>query len=161
MHKRFLSKFGAYVLCAVFLIFLINVFFFFQLSQENEQLVQENSSLISTQEEVKELETYLENYSDLLEAGEQSVFTRFSDELGHSIPQAIQLNQLIIRPLYLDEKKAIEKEASVWIEGISENALVYADWIDQIKDLEWVAGITENTYLKGKFELKIIIKTDV
>lgn len=160
-HKRFLSKFGAYVLGGLFLIFLVNTFFFFQLSQENEQLVQENSSLLSTQEQVAELETYLETYQDLLNTSEQSVFTRFSDELGHSIPAAIQLNQLIVRPLYLDEKKAIEEDASVWIEGVSENAVAYADWIDKIKALDWVATISENTYRQGKFELKITIKTDV
>ncbi|MDW3194711.1 MAG: hypothetical protein R8G66_20195 [Cytophagales bacterium] len=160
-HKRFLSKFGTYVLGAIFLIFLINIFFFFQLSQENEQLVQENSSLLATQKQVEEMENYLASYQDLLDAGDQSVFTRFSDELGHSIPSSIQLNKLIVRPLYLDEKKAIEKEASIWIEGLSENAVAYADWIDRIKDLDWVDGINENTYRQGKFQLKITIKSDV
>lgn len=160
-HKRFLSKFGTYALGGIFLIFLINIFFFFQLSQENEQLVQENSSLLSTQEQVQEMETYLESYQDLLGTGEQSIFTRFSDELGHSLPAVIQLNQLVVRPLYLEEKKPVEKDVSVRIEGVSENAVAYADWIDRIKELDWVEGIVENTYREGKFQLKIIIKTDV
>lgn len=161
VHKRSLSKYGTYVLGAIFLIFLINIYFFFQLSQENEQLVQENSSLLATQEKVAKMETYLDSYQDLLDTSDQTIFTKFSDELGYSVPTAIQLNKLIIRPLYLDEKKAIEKDAAVWIEGTSENAVAYADWIDLIKDLEWVAGINENTYRQGKFQLKIIIKTDV
>ncbi len=160
-HKRFLSRFGTYILGGIFLIFLVNIFFFFQLSKENEQLVQENSSLLSTQEQVKELESYLQTYEDLLNANEQSIFTRFSDELGHSVPAAIQLNQLVVRPLYLEEKKAIEKDASVLIEGVSENAVAYADWIEKIKGLEWVGSISENTYRQGKFQLKITIKTNV
>lgn len=160
-HKRFLSKFGSYVLGTIFLIFLINIFFFFEWSKENEQLLQENSSLLALQGRVEEMEAYLETYKDLLGDGEQSIFTKFSDELGHSVPQAIQLERLIVRPLYLNEKKAIEKEATVWIEGISENAQVYANWIGQVKDLEWVDGIIDNTYRNGKFELRIIIKSDV
>lgn len=160
-HKRFLSKFGTYAIGGIFLVFLVNIFFFFQLSQENEQLVQENSSLLSIQEQVQEMETYLESYQDLLGAGEQSIFTRFSDELGHSVPAVIQLNQLVVRPLYLEEKKSVEKDVSVWIEGVSENAVAYADWIDRVKELDWVGGIVENTYREGKFQLKIIIKTDV
>ncbi len=161
VHKRFLSRFGAYVLGVIFLVFLINAFFFFQLSQENEQLVQENSSILSTQEQVLEMETFLESYQDLLGAGEQSIFTRFSDELGFSVPPTIQLKLLEVRPLYLDEKKAIEKAPSVWITGTSENAVAYADWIDRIKDLDWVDGIVENTYLQGNFQLKITIKANV
>lgn len=160
-HKRFLSKFVGYILGGLFLVFLINTFFFFQLSQENEQLVQENSSLLATQEQVEELESYLETYQDLLNSDDQSIFTRFSDELGHSVPAAIQLNQLIVRPLYLEEKKTIEKDASLWIEGVSENAVAYANWIERIKDLDWVASISENTYRQGKFQLKITIKANV
>ena len=160
-HKRFLSKFVPYVLGGIFLIFLINLFFYFQLRQENEQLVQENSSLLTTQKQVKDTEAYLESYQDLLGVGDPSIFTQYSDELGYSVPSTIQLNRLMIRPLYLDEKKAVAKDPSVWIEGVSENAVAYADWIDRIKDLDWVQSITENTYRQGKFQLKITIRKDV
>lgn len=160
IHKRFLSQFGTYILAAVFLIFLINIFLYFQFSQENEQLVGENSSLLATQKQVAEMESFLTAYEDLLNTGQESVFTRFSDELGYTVPEDIQLLRLEIRPLYLEEKKAVEQHPSVWIEGTSQNAVAYADWIDQIKGLDWVRGIEENSYRKGKFQLKITIKND-
>ena len=161
IHKRLLHKLTPYVLGVLFLIFLINTVVFMQLSQENEQLIQENSSLLSLQKELDQIEGYVLENQELLNGSRKLLLTRFSDELGHSVPPGIQLNEIEINPLYLDQKRVVEQQPAILIVGYSENALAYANWIEQLKNFTWVQGIAENTFKQGSFELKIVLSPDV
>ena len=161
LHKSFLARYTPYVLGGLFAIFLINTFFYLQFSTENDLLVQGNSSLLALQKEVALDEAFVNEYQELLEGNNQSLFTRLADEIGYSIPPTLQLLKLELRPLYLEEKKPVDETLSLQIEGQADNAVAYANWIEKLKEYDWVEGIVENTYKQGAFQLKVIVKSRV
>ena len=166
-HKLFLNRYAGYVLGGFFLILLINTFFFFEFSKKNDQLKEQNTSLITAQRTIKEYSAYVKKHQSLITGGNQTIFTQLADELGASLPSALQFTKLEIRPLYLQEDKKVDNPVMIVLEGTAENAVAYTRWIEQLKKFSWLQAIDENQYRadansgQGVFRLSLTLKEDV
>jgi len=89
----------------------------------------------------------------------------YADQLGHSIPKGISLEELVIFP-EKKQKKPIKKDKlvdydfqKIKIKGKSDNSIRYNDWITDLKVLPWIAEVTHIRYQElqneaGKFDAK-------
>jgi len=93
----------------------------------------------------------------------------YADQIGHSIPKGISLDELIIFP-QKKEKKPTKKDElvdfnfqKITIRGNSNNSIQYNDWITNLKALPWISEVTHISYQElqnqaGKFETEITIQ---
>ncbi len=93
----------------------------------------------------------------------------YADQIGHSIPKGISLEELVIFP-EKKQKKPIKKDKlvdydfqKIKIQGKSDNSIRYNDWITNLKVLPWIAEVTHISYQElqneaGKFETEITIQ---
>lgn len=94
----------------------------------------------SLQEEEKLKKEFIEKLG--LEVNPQ--FAVFSDEIGETVPQTIQLSRLIVNPLKkaIRKKKLIEfKKEIIEIGGFCNSSQVCNEWVQQLRTLEWVKKI--------------------
>ena len=92
----------------------------------------------------------------------------YADQLGHSIPKGISLEELVIFP-EKKQKKPVKKDKlidydyqKITLKGKSDNSIQYNDWITNLKDLPWISKVTHINYQElqneaGKFETEITI----
>ena len=71
-------------------------------------------------------------------------FAFFSDEIGATVPQSIQLNRLVLNPL----KKSIRKEKLIEFEkevieisGFCKSSQICNEWVQKLRTLKWVKKI--------------------
>ena len=93
----------------------------------------------------------------------------YADQIGHSIPKGISLEELVIFP-QKKQKTPIKKDKlvdfdfqKIKIKGKSDNSIKYNDWIINLKSLPWIAEVTHISYQElqneaGKFETEITIQ---
>lgn len=95
---------------------------------------------VSLQEEEKLKKEFIEKLG--LEVNPQ--FAVFSDEIGETVPQSIQLNRLIVNPLKkaIRKKKLIEfKKEIIEIGGFCNSSQVCNEWVQVLRTLKWVKKI--------------------
>lgn len=94
----------------------------------------------SLQEEEKLKKEFIEKLG--LEVNPQ--FAVFSDEIGETVPQTIQLSRLIVNPLKkaIRKKKLIEfKKEIIEIGGFCNSSQICNEWVQELRRLEWVKKI--------------------
>ena len=71
-------------------------------------------------------------------------FAVFSDEIGETVPQSIQLSKLIVNPLKkaIRKKKLIDfKKEIIEIGGFCNSSQVCNEWVKELRTLNWVKKI--------------------
>ncbi|MEM9328196.1 MAG: hypothetical protein AAGA85_21190 [Bacteroidota bacterium] len=164
LHKVFFLRFAKYVIAAVFLLFFVNIVFFFQLSDENEELQDRSASLQSVERRLSDYEAYVGQYSDLITQPRSAYVTRITDEIGASLPNSVRLLSLEVRPLYLNVTGEQDGELKLLLTGNTQNAIAYTAWIELLRQKSWVDDVGENRYRidpvtqNGVFTLEIKLK---
>jgi hypothetical protein len=126
----------------------------------NKQFVEELQLL---QKEVKIKEQFIQN-SGVARASKIAFYT---DQIGISIPESIQLNQLFVNPLAKRVNKAEDISFTynnINIRGTVTRSIDLNNWMKTLKEYEWVdelhiiSFIQDNMKTVGEFEIEVIIK---
>lgn len=155
-YKEFIRfvKLGVGMLSIFFLALLGNYFYVNHLNDKAAQLESdisgygEDLALMDRLEQEKARKIVLVDNSGIQS---QRYLTFFLDELGASVPASIQLETLEAFPLTeaLKPKRKVElNRQQVSITGYSSNSKVLDDWMEQLEQKKWIAGVELLNYVR-------------
>lgn len=171
-YKEFMRfvKLGVGMLSIFFFALLGNYFYVNHLNNKAAQLESdiagfgEDLALIDRLEQEKSRKVVLVDNSGIQSS---RYLTFYLDELGASVPASIQLEMLEAFPLTeaLKPKRKVElNRQQISIIGYSSNSKVLDDWMEQLEQKKWVAGVELMNYVrindkKATFNLLVKIRS--
>jgi len=156
----------------VAILLLLNTFFFYNFKDKKANL---QRTLFTYQDQFSQLDSMRNSLSkqrSFLKNTRLNGFSKssyYADQIGHSIPKGIALEELTIFP-EKKQKKPLKKDKlvdydfqKINIKGKSDNSIRYNDWITTLKVLPWITEVTHISYQElqkeiGKFETEITIR---
>ncbi len=169
-QKRQFKTFGFASLILVFMVLLVNFYFFNDLrdtfnANEEKLGVSETqlSKLRSIQDEVKLKKNFMEQ-SGWLKPSKNSFH---ADRIGASVPPSISLTTIEINPR--DSKRSKKEKEDIFgsdlisIEGLCKSSYTMNEWINGLKLLEWVdnAEVIEYVRVPGKTKATFTIEVKI
>jgi Tfp pilus assembly protein PilN len=170
-QKQLFKTAGIAMLSLFFITLMANVFLFTHFSESFEDLNREvlsSTSLLDgldkMNEEIGKKQDFLEQ-TGLLDASRTSFY---ADNLASDIPTSIQLTELNINPLVknnaADDNDLNFTSHKIRVSGSCVRSTELNEWIKNIKQKDWVAGVTVLNYTQaqskneGDFSLEITVK---
>ena len=111
---------------------------------EKAALALKNTDLVNQSVALQEEEDLKKEFIEKLGLEVNPQFAIFSDEIGETVPQSIQLSRLIVNPLKkaIRKKKLIEfKKEIIEIRGFCKSSQVCNEWVQELRTLNWVKKI--------------------
>ena len=111
---------------------------------EKAALALKNTDLVNQSVALQEEEDLRKEFIEKLGLEVNPQFAVFSDEIGETVPQSIQLSRLIVNPLKkaIRKKKLIEfKKEIIEIGGFCKSSQVCNEWVQELRTLNWVKKI--------------------
>lgn len=111
---------------------------------EKAALALKNTDLVNQSVALQEEEDLKKEFIEKLGLEVNPQFAVFSDEIGETVPQSIQLSRLIVNPLKkaIRKKKLIEfKKEIIEIGGFCKSSQVCNEWVQELRTLNWVKKI--------------------
>ena len=111
---------------------------------EKAALALKNTDLVNQSVALQEEEDLRKEFIEKLGLEINPQFAVFSDEIGETVPQSIQLSRLIVNPLKkaIRKKKLIEfKKEIIEIGGFCKSSQVCNEWVQELRTLNWVKKI--------------------
>ncbi len=166
-QKNIFMRFGM----AMLIFFLVLLFGnYVYLGQLNQTIVdnatylddyQEQLGEISTLEDEKNRKERLLQSSGLLN---RNFLSYYLMEIGNSVPAAISLDNINVRPISgeIKKRKKIDfQEHKLFVSGRSSTSQILSNWIAEIEDYEWLTKVEILNYAytknEGVFELEMIV----
>ncbi len=147
---------GVVIVSGILLALVVNYFYVNHLNSQIAQLEtdlsvsNENLALLNRLEEEKTRKEQL-----VLNAGVNSprFLSYYLDEIGKTVPEQINLQELLVFPLEgkMKNKQKVEvNREAIRIAGSTPDNEVLDDWIERMDRFEWVKGIELMNYLKNE-----------
>ncbi len=111
---------------------------------EKAALALKHSDLVNQAVALQEEEELKREFIQKLGLEVNPQFAVFSDEIGETVPQSIQLSKLIVNPLKkaIRKKKLIEfKKEIIEIGGFCKSSQVCNEWVQELRTLSWIKKI--------------------
>jgi len=111
---------------------------------EKAALALKHSDLVNQAVALQEEEELKREFIQKLGLEVNPQFAVFSDEIGETVPQSIQLSKLIVNPLKktIRKKKLIEfKNEIIEIGGFCKSSQVCNEWVQELRNLSWIKKI--------------------
>ena len=111
---------------------------------EKAALALKHSDLVNQAVALQEEEELKREFIQKLGLEVNPQFAVFSDEIGETVPQSIQLSKLIVNPLKkaIRKKKLIEfKNEIIEIGGFCKSSQVCNEWVQELRNLNWIKKI--------------------
>jgi len=168
--KRAVWLGGWFMLSLVFIILLINFFFFSSYNEKYQNinnLLQQNQSLLNRNDELKVKYTQMRRFIERSGLLEISKFSFYSDRIARIIPDSVQLTKIQIASIndkIRSDKPIVFNEGTIVISGKCTNSRFFNEWKDRLKEENWVETILINQFGQqepGKpivFEIELKIK---
>ena len=166
-QKNIFQRFGVGMVAIFVVIILSNYLYlnslnttisenYLQLSAFEEQL-----ALVGDLEDEKNRKEKLLRSSGLLN---RHFLSFYLSELGKDVPREMNFEYVDVRPLSdeIKNKHKIEfQDRIIFIKGKSENSNVLSNWIEEVKEKEWITSVEIMNYTyernAGNFELEIVV----
>jgi Tfp pilus assembly protein PilN len=165
-YRRFVSL-GIGILSFFLVALSVNYFYVNHLNQKAAEIEADlisygdNFSLIDRLEQEKQRKLVLVGNSGIQAENHLSYYL---DEIGGTVPTAIQFQSMEVFPLTdpLKPKRKVELNmAHIKIQGISSNSKVLDDWMESMEDLVWIGSVELMNYIRlddNKSTFDILIK---
>ena len=111
---------------------------------EKAALALKHSDLVNQAVALQEEEELKREFIQKLGLEVNPQFAVFSDEIGETVPQSIQLSKLIVNPLKkaIRKKKLIEfNNEIIEIGGFCKSSQVCNEWVQELRTLSWIKKI--------------------
>ncbi|MHC1705780.1 MAG: hypothetical protein AB9846_17900 [Tenuifilaceae bacterium] len=168
--KRAVWLGGWFLLTLVFIILVINFLFYSSYHdkyQNLNNLLQQNQSLLSRNEELKVKYTQKRRFIERSGLLETSRLSLYADRIARLVPDSVQLTNILIAPV-LDkirsDKSITFDENSIVVSGKCYNSRYFNNWKDDLKKELWVKTILINQFGQDDpskpivFEMQLVIK---
>lgn len=157
------------VLVLLLLIFSINGWIFFQLSEKNEVLNEQSGTLELLDEKLSTLNGYIKDKQLVMESVQgKGDFSIIADRVGASLPGELKLTRLELKPELDDNTRDVVFESDkVIINGVAFSTRAFIRWISNLEESDWVHSIENQNYEDapsgdegGEFQLTIRIHVE-
>lgn len=166
-QKNIFNRFGFSLMVVFLLVISANYMYLGQLNQEISlnyirlSEFEEQLTRLAELEEEKDRKEKLLRTSGLLN---HHFLSFYLAELGNHLPYNLRFDEFVVRPLIDDIKnkhKVEFQDQLIRIKGRSENSQVLSEWIEKIKQDDWILSVEILNYSyekdEGNFELEIVV----
>ncbi|MEQ8580628.1 MAG: hypothetical protein RIC30_13720 [Marinoscillum sp.] len=161
--KRFYLNARLPILITLLLLFLCNALFFVYLNDRNLEFRDHSAMIQGLAGKQGALQKYVDQNKELIEGRSELHVAALCDMIGSSVPRAIELDRIAIRPRQTKKKDPEQRMIEVVIEGQAGDPTDYARWVDNVRQMSWVSSVAYQQYnrsdedmTKGNFRLILL-----
>lgn len=163
LSGRALTKLLLPVLVVLLVILGGNSFLFYELSAENQELVDRTNLKNQDRAMLVKLRAYVAENEQYLPGAVSVVHAKILDHLASQLPSKVSFSNIVFLPKS-ESKRDYRAEPILLVSGVSEDALLFTRWVQTIKTYDWIKKI-ENQHFervntrseRGQFELNLMI----
>lgn len=152
--KRIFSIVAIGSIILIFIILLLNLGFYFNFSDQKQQLetkITGNEQILVSLKKLNDEVTWKEKF--LSQAGiiKNSRLSYFADQIAESVPFEINLLKMELHPVLSKVKKLKEIELApdeIRIDGTTPESELLNDWTQILKKMKWVKDVSVTNYLQ-------------
>ncbi|MBN1953390.1 MAG: hypothetical protein JW801_19450 [Bacteroidales bacterium] len=167
IYRQLFRIVGLGAVAFLFLALLVNFFLFSNVNGKLQLMEAEGNyqrKYVVKQDSLKQEVSLKTGVVLQMGLAENTKYSFYLDRMISVMPNGITLNKLQCSPLNdkINEKKPLVFERQILMEGASQGSLTLNEWINKLKDLDWIRDIEVVWYRKkdelGEFQLNVFVK---